>query len=347
MGNQHSEVLQHRKDAYFNLPTGLSAEEQYSHMKSKDPNLFPSIYSFLSFKRRVDNIKPQQIESVVRVEEKKETAISSDWQQKILKDKGVFKTLWFSDPHGWLFDPKATGVINKVLQANKFDEVGINGDIVDLPYLSRHTARLLEDGILSGYSEVKEIEHTKAAILEPLRNSTDAKIRIRLGNHDERITNPLNLGHNQSNRLLMLGNHYQSNQLDVMLDIKSTDGYIYDPSSRFTYFDKFDVFHGLSLVKSASRKNINDCFSSGGSGHTHRLGATYITNRTGSFVWVEMGCTRLIQQAEYLPTGVTPDWQQGFIEVTFTMHNDRVLFFVEPHVIVDGVCKYNGVVYRA
>ena len=271
---------------------------------------------------------------------------SLQWQKKKITDKKTFKTLWFSDPHGWLCDPKSIGVICKVLQANKFDEVGINGDIADLPYISRHTGKLYEDGILSGYSEVKEIEHTKAAILEPIRNSTNAPIRIRLGNHDERITKPSNLGQSQSNRLNVLYNHYNTTRFETMLGLDESKGFVYDPSDRFTYFDIFDIVHGLSIQKGASRKNIGDYFSSGGSGHTHRLGATYITNRSGDYVWVEMGCTRYLTQVEYIPTGVVADWQGGFVELTFYMEGKKVYFFVEPHAIINGVCKYNGVVYR-
>lgn len=269
------------------------------------------------------------------------------FQLKRLTDKKVFKTLWFSDPHGWLSDPKANAVIRKVLQSNKFDEVGINGDIVDLPYLSKHTAKLYEDEVLSGYSEINEIEHTKAALLEPLRASTDAKIRVRLGNHDERITKPFNFGQGQSNRLNILYNHYNSTKLDEMLGLKASDNWIYDPSPRFTYYDKFDIVHGLSIQKGASRKNINDYFSSGSSGHTHRLGATYVTNRNDSYLWIEMGCTRIADQAEYLPTGITPDWQQGFVDLTFYFEGKDVLFFAEPHAIIKGKCKYNGVIYTA
>jgi len=270
----------------------------------------------------------------------------NEWQLRKLTDKNVFRVLIFTDPHGILADPKATGVINKVLQHNKFDEVCINGDIVDLPYLSKHTSRLYENGILANYSEIGEIEHTKAAILEPLRASTDAKIRVRLGNHDERITNPYNLGHGQSNRLNVLYNHYNSTKLDEMLNIKPTDDWIYDPSHIYTYFGKFDIVHGLSTQKGASRKNINDYFSSGCSGHTHRLGATYITNRNDKYVWFEMGCTRLTQQVEYLPTGVVADWQQGFLDLTFYFEGKEVLFFAEPYAIIEGRCKYNGTVYQ-
>lgn len=365
--DQYGIIYAARIEAMKSTPPEMNKKEAFLWLKSQGNNLFDTYPSYSAFVRRIEVAEEtKQIVSsfttpVTTSFTASVTATATvaatlptqsydfeniEWQDKLLADKKIFKTLWFSDSHGWLCDPKATGVIFKVLQNNKFDEVGINGDLIDLPYLSKHTARLYEDGVLAGYTEIKEIEHTKASLLEPLRASTDAQIRVRLGNHDERITNPFNLGQGQSNRLNILYNHYNTTRLDEMLGISSTQGYIYDPSPRLTYFDKFDIVHGLSVTKGASRKNINDYFSSGASGHTHRLGATYVTNRNNSYTWLEMGCTRIVERAEYLPTGITPDWQQGFIELTFYREGENVFFFTEPHAIINGVCKYNGVVYK-
>lgn len=352
--NQYQEFYLARVAAAKSVPANLSKKEGFTWLTQQQCKLFDTYSAFSSFTRRMEMaeetlttaaVTPSFTPPITPSPQGKDYQ-NTDWQDKILTDKGIFKTLWFSDPHGWLNDPKSTGVINKVLQANKFDEVGINGDITDLPFISKHTAKLYEDGVLSGYSEIKEIEHTKAAILEPLRASTDAPIRVRIGNHDERITKPGNLSHSQNTKLLGLIQHYNTSKYDEMLGLNGSQGFIYDPSDMFTYFDVFDVVHGLSLQKSASRKNIGDYFSSGGSGHTHRLGATYVTNRKGNFVWVEMGCTRLLEKVEYLPTATIADWQSGFVELTFYKVGNKTYFFVEPHVIIEGMCKYNGVVYR-
>jgi 3',5'-cyclic AMP phosphodiesterase CpdA len=139
----------------------------------------------------------------------------NQWQLKKLWDKKLYKVLYISDPHGWLADLTALRVINKVLQSDPFDEVVINGDIVDMPYISRHAKRLNESGILSGYSEVEEIEYTKEQILKPLRLSTNAKIRIKIGNHDERITSPLSISESQKDRLLVLAKHYNTSYTNL------------------------------------------------------------------------------------------------------------------------------------
>lgn len=267
------------------------------------------------------------------------------WQLKQLYDKKLYKVLFFSDPHGWLADLTALRCINKVLQHNHMDEVCINGDINDFPYISRHTRKLYEDGILAGYSEVKEIEYCNEQILKPLRLSTEAKIRIRLGNHDERVTKPNLLGDSQLARLAILYKHFQTTQYREMLYCKESDGFIYDPEDVYTYFDKFDVVHGLSLSKNAPEKNVQEYMSSGCSGHTHRLHPYYKTNRKAPYVWFELGHTRIGEQVEYFPTGKIPDWQQGFVNVNFYVDGDKVRFYAQPVNIIEGKCMFNGVIY--
>jgi predicted phosphodiesterase len=267
------------------------------------------------------------------------------WQLKKLYDKKLYKVLLFSDPHGWLADLSALRCINQILQHNQFDEVCINGDVIDAPYISRHSSKLYEDGILAGYSEVKEIEYTKEQILAPLRASTDANIRVRTGNHDDRIIKPVNIQQSQLARLAVLYKNYETTEFNKMLALDKNNGYTYDPSDIYTYFDKFDVTHGLSLAKNAPEKNIQEYMSSGATGHTHRLNSKYLTNRKAPYVWLELGCTRLIQQVEYLPTGKIADWQNGFATVYFSTEGDKVRFYAQTHIIIDGKCFFNGVVY--
>lgn len=267
------------------------------------------------------------------------------WQLREFYNKKLYKVLFFSDPHGWLADLSSLRCINQVLRHNKFDEVCVNGDINDFPYISRHTGKLYEDGILNNYSEIKEIEYTREQILNPLRLSTDAKLRIRIGNHDERVTKPANIGQTQLARLAVLYKHFETTDYSKMLGLSESDGYIYDPSDVYTYFDKFDVTHGLSLTKNASEKNIQEYMSSGASGHTHRINSKYLTNRKSPYVWFELGCTRLIEQVEYLPTGKVADWQNGFVTVMFYQDGDKVRFYGQPTIIVEGKCYFDGVLY--
>lgn len=268
------------------------------------------------------------------------------WQVRKFFDQKLYKVLIFSDPHGWLADQSALRCINKVLQHHHFDEVMIAGDLVDLPYVSRHEKKLYDEGILKGYSEVGEIEYTKEQVLKPLRASLPDSTSIRFipGNHDERIIRPHLNSKGQLARLAVLNKEYKTTEFEVMLDFDKL-GIQWDKKDVYEYFDKFTVVHGLSLAKTAAEKNIQEYMGSGASAHTHRLQNKYVTNRKNPYVWFETGCTRVRTEVEYFPTGRIPDWQNGYVTITFYECGDEVYFFGENHAIVDGITEYNGVIY--
>lgn len=269
---------------------------------------------------------------------------SNWWQLKTLTDKKIYSVLLKSDEHGWLTDLKVQRCINKVLQANKFHEVAMLGDLADLPYISRHEKKLFDDGILAGYSEIKEVEYTKEQILKPLRHSTDAKISFIPGNHDERITKPHMNSKGQLARLAILFKEYRSTEYQNIFSF-SEFGIDWDGKDYINWFDKFTGVHGLSLAKNAGEKNIYEYMGSGCSGHSHRLNYKPITNRNNPYVWLEVGCGRVREEVEYFPTGRIPDWQHGFASVHFYTVGKDIFFFAQTHQIINGMCMYNGVVY--
>lgn len=258
-----------------------------------------------------------------------------------------YRVLICSDIHGVLVDSPSFNCLLEVLRDNKFDEVVLNGDVIDLPYLSKHDKRLIEEGDLKNYSEVSEIEFAKKNILRPLREATNARIVYRLGNHEERITSPKILSTTQLGRLAILTHHYNSVKLDEMLELEKI-GIEYDPNPIRKYFGGiFNLVHGLSLAQGAPKKNIYMYMSSGSSGHSHRLNSTYLTNFDNPYVWVESGCLRKTKEVEYLPTAIVPDWQNGFADVTFDLSrgDDNVRFFAKTYPIINGATEYNGKIY--
>jgi hypothetical protein len=267
------------------------------------------------------------------------------WQLKQLYDKKLYKVLIKSDAHGWLTDLSVQRCINRVLQKNKFNEVADLGDLMDLPYISRHEKKLYDEGILKGYSEVAEVEYVKDQILAPLRASTDAELRFIPGNHDERITKPQLNSKGQLARLHVLyKNCGGSTEYEKILDFEKF-GIKWDKKDYINWFDKFTGVHGLSLAKNAPEKNIYEYMGSGASGHTHRLQYKPITNRNNPYVWLECGCGRVRTEVEYFPTGRIPDWQHGFVTVSFVPCGDTVLFYAQTHQVINGSCYYDGVVY--
>lgn len=293
--------------------------------------------------QQVRNESKNIIKEEIKVDIQKELKAKINSKIKVInKSTGLYKLLILSDLHGVFLDEKAWQVVLEIIRNNKFDEIVLNGDILDFPFISKHDKKLFQIPLLQNYSEVFEIEFTKKAILKPLREAAgDSKIVFRIGNHEERLTEGKYTV--AAERLAQLFKHYNSAELDEMLELESMN-IEYDPSEVRSYFERFEVVHGLSLAKTAPRLNINLYMGSGTSGHSHRLNSTYIRNKKSPYVWVESGCLRTIDKVEYLTTGSIADWMQGFVTVVFD--NDSDLFFSKTHPIVNGSCEFNGVIYK-
>lgn len=262
-------------------------------------------------------------------------------ETKQTKD-GLYKLLVLSDLHGVFIDHKAWQCVLAMIAANFFDEIVLNGDILDFPLISKHDKKLFDQGVMKNYSEVLEIEFTKEFILRPLREAApNSKIVFRLGNHEERLTEGKYAV--AAEKLAKLFKHYNSSELDQMLELDSL-GIEYDPSEVRNYFDQFEVVHGLSLSKTAPRNNIHLYMGSGTSGHSHRLNCTYIRNKKHPYVWVESGTLRTVENVEYLPTAMVADWMQGFVTIVFDRNSDY--FYAKTHPIVYGTVEFNGVIYK-
>lgn len=207
-----------------------------------------------------------EVEEVTEEVVTKELTTKTKEKYKIVnKNNGLFKVLVVSDVHGIFIDNKAYQVVLEVVKNNEFDEIVFNGDVLDFPLISKHDKKLFQIPVMQNYSEVLEIEFTKKAILKPMRDAApNANIVFRLGNHEERLTEGKYSV--AAERLAKLFKHYNSTELDEMLDLKSMD-IEYDPAECRNYFDKFDIVHGLSLAKTAPRNNINLYMGSGTSGH--------------------------------------------------------------------------------
>jgi len=280
-------------------------------------------------------------EPIVDVEQTLQQKVNSNIKI-VNKDKGLYKLLIISDIHGVFVDHKAWQIVLEVIKNNNFDEIVLNGDILDFPFISKHDKKLFLIPVLQNYSEVLEIEFTKKVILKPLREAApNTKIVFRLGNHEERLTEGKYTV--AAERLAKLFKHYNSSELDQMLELDSLD-IEYDPSECRNYFDKFDVVHGLSLAKTAPRNNINMYMGSGTSGHSHRLNSTYVRNKKHPYIWVESGCLRTVDNVEYLNTAMVADWMQGFVTVVFDSETEY--FYTKTHPIVNGSCEFNGIVYK-
>jgi hypothetical protein len=257
----------------------------------------------------------------------------------------TYNLLVISDPHGVLLCKRSYSCFLEIIKHNHFNEILINGDLGDFPYLSAHTHRLWEEGVLKNYSEINEIEFIKKNILSPIVELSPLSRKvIKPGNHDERVTKPKSLTKEQIERLAQLHKQYDTLSFPVMLDLKK-NGFVWDDKPVTNYFKIFDATHGLSLSKTAAQQNIYEYMSSGTTGHTHRANPKFITNAKGQYGWFESGCMRLRDQVEYFPTGKIADWQNALVPVTFDLRGKIPVFHARPHLIIGGECEYNGIIY--
>lgn len=99
-------------------------------------------------------------------------------------------------------------------------------------------------------------------------------------------------------------------------------------------FRNFLFKHGNIVRKHSSytaKGEFLDEGMSGMTGHTHRLGQYYVTQRGGKYTWVECGCLCITETAEYI-NGV-PNWQHGVGLVSFKGNSDH--FDARPIPIID------------
>lgn len=261
-----------------------------------------------------------------------------DWlKSKKNPDKNFYKVLITSDWHIPYLNYNALQSILNLISDNYFDEIVLNGDVFDFPYISKYAKRLNDDTM----DEIEEIETFKE-IAGKIKRLSKAKLIFREGNHDERLTNPLILTKEQLARVSRVHRYYKTNSLPEILSNIVDE---YDNSPERLYYNLFYVIHGLSTAKNAAVKNLYTYMASGCSGHSHRLNSTYIANRNSNFVWIESGCLRTTTNVEFLPTASIADWNNGFVIISFYLAGKEPLFFANTMPIIEGKCYYNNTIY--
>ena len=298
--------------------------------------------SFDDIIRHLKTLQPQTVRQLLGL-----TKPTPDRIREVGTDKDSFKLLILSDIHSLFVDNSAFGAVLRVLAGNQFDEIVLNGDTLDFPYLSTYAKRIYDQDFpqLENYSEALEIEFVRDQILDPIyKLSRGAKIVFRLGNHDERITRP-KAGKSIAEAILSVQRHFGTVKLEQMLSLPDF-GIEYDPTAARKYFGCFSVLHGLSLAQNAPIKNIYQTFGAGSSGHTHRLQSRHIATRdAGVIQWIETGCLCESVLVPYLPTAIRANWSHGFGSVVFDLSEESPRVFAKTNPIVNGKTEFGGLIY--
>ena len=185
------------------------------------------------------------------------------------------------------------------------DVVVNNGDLFDFAALSSFRRTLTERASL-----MEDVAAGRNILMKQREVLPRARIMLIEGNHEERLSRYL-LDHAEA----LSDSPSLTLPQFVGLDEFGVD-YIGPYGAGFDWHGVF-VYHGARIAPHsayAARAELYDAGTSGVSGHTHRLGAHYYTDRRESHVWLENGCLCNIRGPKVPPSERGPrvqNWQQG------------------------------------
>lgn len=203
--------------------------------------------------------------------------------------------------------------------------VFIVGDCIDMYQLSvfdKQPDRALQIG--------DDIKETRAFLSQLRAVAPRAEIIYFEGNHEDRLRKFL-WKHPEIAKI-------EEIQLPSLLHLADFNIKLVGGLEDYDYHN-FQIEHGGIIRKHSAytaKGQMEARGTSGISGHSHRMGSHFKTNRGGDFVWYENGCL-CDRNPEYVKH---PDWQNGFTVGYFKRGNSR--FTVEQICITGGKLVYAG-----
>lgn len=236
----------------------------------------------------------------------------------------IERVVFVSDDHAPYTDGDTFRTRLAAIKFLKPNVVVLGGDHVDFYQLSRFDKSpdripQLQDDIDAAYMLLKG--YRKAA--------PGAKMVYLQGNHEERLQHYI---HSHAPALFGIRG------LSVPKLLSLPDLGIQWEESGVWEYKGFIYKHGTTVRNKSSYSaagELDRFWTSGMSGHTHRLGLTYKTTYHGTHAWFEAGCGCKV--LDYIKQGPA-DWQQGF------GINERYSKYWQPSVvpIINGTCILQG-----
>lgn len=233
------------------------------------------------------------------------------------------QTAIIGDVHIPYHDPPALKCALKITKDLKPDRVILIGDIIDFYSISRY---MKDPGRINSLQP--DIDKTRAMI-DHIRTdiAPNAEIIYLEGNHEDRLGRFL---------LTKAPELYNLRALTVpeLLDLRKMD---------ITYkiehqIGDLTLTHGHIVRKHSAytARAMSEDYGCVISGHTHRLGSHYRTDRRGHVCAYENGCLASMGDVEFIKG--TPNWQHGFS----VLSENRGLLNVEQIQIHDGQAIFRG-----
>lgn len=250
---------------------------------------------------------------------------------------GMLTAVLYGDTHFPFQDDAALRVVAQVIRVAQPDVIVHMGDLMDCYHLSRfdHNPKRIHG--LQG-----EIDMARAHLASMRLLAPKARFVYCEGNHEDRLRRSLWSMPPQAEALMKLDAVQGVLTWPKLLGLEELDiEFIpYGEQTKTPLLPKFLVKHGNVVRKLSgytARAELDKYNKSGASGHTHRLcGGFFHRDSNGNHVWVETGCTCLLNP-EYAQD---PDWQQGCVVMTFEPTTGA--FQAEPVYIHDGSAVFRG-----
>jgi predicted phosphodiesterase len=178
------------------------------------------------------------------------------------------------------------------------EAIVINGDLLDFYRLSKFAKG-------EGRNPMEEIIEAQT-ILKVLRTKCpNSKIFYPIGNHESRLEKYI---YDKAPEIISIVDNFYELLKCKDIEVQGCHKVIFN--------NEFICKHGSIVSQKAGQtaiKEMERSYTSGATGHTHRL-IKYITRKAEKkFVWLETGCL-CTMKPEYM---LEPDWQQGFALVEF------------------------------
>jgi hypothetical protein len=243
------------------------------------------------------------------------------------------------DPRkGWVaqmktaHDERAMSAVEQFLLAWKPDQVFFNGDMIDAAQISKFDKELHD---VEGFEQ--DVMGVRAMFGKHRQMFPDAKFHYLLGNHEERLERYLRQNA-QALRWLSDLTYYK------LFDAERFKITIYPYRERVEIIPGvLEVTHGDKVAQKSgyTAQRMMEAGISGVSGHVHRLGQVFKTDRRGTVTWLEGGCLCRLDP-EY---AISPNWQQGIVVAYIDRPNKRFHLDLVP--VINGRIVYAGDTYES
>lgn len=204
-----------------------------------------------------------------------------------------------SDIHYPYEDPDAMKLVTQFLKDFKPDVLLFNGDIHDMPHISKYAVGRRE--LLKQTPLQDHLDHGIEGMHKLIDAARPREVKYALGNHEERWEPYLGSKAPELASLKCL-------EFDKVFKLDGIEWKRYGDG--FWLNDRLFVYHGGYVGANWTEKERKAIGASSITGHQHKQGVSYFTDRSRSYKNIGQGCLCKLNPP-YLKTPA--DWQQGFV----------------------------------